>query len=242
MTLTKLAKAGTAYFTVNFGEVDSSQVGNSAIGSMTSLDCHRCTLGKRMKIHLHVSAFICTSILLFNAGILDASADIKTLTAPCEGCHGKDGASQNPTIPIIGGMSAVYIRDALAAFRDKTRLCNGGVMCQLASGISEQDARRIGIYFAGKPFVRAKQPFDAALATRGQAIQQRYCGKCHRQGGSVAQDDAGIMTGQWKPYLEQQFKEFKTGKRQIPELMKLKINKLNDDDIKALIEYFASAK
>ena len=50
------------------------------------------------------------------------------------------------------------------------------------------------------------------------------------------------MTGQWKPYLEQQFKEFKTGKRQIPELMKLKINKLNDDDIKALIEYFASAK
>lgn len=181
------------------------------------------------------------SSLLFGTAITDAdAADITNLTAPCAGCHGKDGASQMPQFPIIGGLSALYISDALAAFRDKTRLCNGGIMCQLADGISEQDAKRIGEYFAGKPFVRAKQSFDAELAKRGKAIQQRHCGKCHRDGGSLAQDDAGIMAGQWKPYLQQQFREFKSGQRLMPEMMKPKIDKLSDEDIKALIEYFAS--
>jgi len=184
---------------------------------------------------------LCLCVTLFVCTINESNAtEVTALIAPCEGCHGKDGASQNPTIPIIGGMSALYISDAIAAFRDNTRLCNGDIMCQLASNISEQDAQRIGKYFAGKPFVRAKQSFDIELAKRGKALHQRYCSKCHQQGGSLAQDDAGIMAGQWKPYLEQQFKEFKTGKRLMPEMMKPKIAKLSDDDVKALIEYFAS--
>ena len=194
-----------------------------------------------MKTHIPV-LFFCISLTFFNAGNIKAAVDTDTTTliAPCEGCHGKDGASQVPTIPIIGGMSALYISDAIAAFREKTRQCSGGVMCQLASGISEQEAQRIGKYFASKPFVRAKQAFDPALASRGEALQQHYCSKCDEQGGSLAQDDAGIMAGQWKPYLEQQFKEFKSGQRLMPEMMKPKIDKLSDDDIKALIEYFAS--
>jgi sulfide dehydrogenase cytochrome subunit len=194
-----------------------------------------------MKIHLILAMFLCLGALCFTAGTVEAdSTEITSLVGPCEGCHGKDGASQMPQFPIIGGLSALYISDALAAFRDKTRLCNGGIMCQLASKISEQDASRIGEYFANKPFVRAKQSFDAKLADQGKAIQHRYCGKCHQNGGSLQADNAGILAGQWKPYLEQQFKELKSGQRLMPEMMKPKIDKLSDADIKALIEYFAS--
>lgn len=194
-----------------------------------------------MKINIISLGFLCLAALYFTSGNVEAaSTEISVLVAPCMGCHGKDGASQIPHIPIIGGLSSLYSSDAIAAFREKTRLCDGDVMCQLASNISEEDAMRIGDYFASKPFVRAKQTFDPVLANQGKDIYTRYCNKCHQDGGSIQQDDAGILAGQWKPYLQQQFKEFKSGKRLMPEMMKPKIDKLSDADIKALIEYFAS--
>jgi len=192
-----------------------------------------------MNTHVTIPVFIWLSVMFFIAGNIEA-ADVASMTSSCDGCHGKDGASQIPQMPIIGGVSALYISDALAAFRDKTRLCNGGIMCQIAGNISEQDAKSIGEYYAAKPFVRAKQTYDANLAERGKVIHERYCGKCHQNGGSLPQDDAGILAGQWKPYLEQQFKELKSGERLMPDKMKPKIDKLTEEDIKALIEYFAS--
>lgn len=188
-----------------------------------------------------MAACLCAGTLIFNQARADANAaDINSLAAQCEGCHGKGGASQVPQFPIIGGLSALYISDAMAAFRDKTRLCMGQTMCQIAKSLSEADAERLADYFAAKPFVRATQTFDAALAERGKAIYERHCSKCHQEGGSLAEDDAGIMAGQWKPYLEEQFKEYVSGKRLMPEKMKPKIAKLNADDINALIQYFAS--
>jgi sulfide dehydrogenase cytochrome subunit len=188
-----------------------------------------------------MAACLCAGALVFaTASSTVAATDISSLAAQCEGCHGKNGASQVPQFPIIGGLSALYISDAMAAFRDKTRLCMGETMCQIAKSLSEADAERLADYFAAKPFVRAAQTFDAALAERGKAIYERHCSKCHQDGGSLAEDDAGIMAGQWKPYLEEQFKEYISGKRLMPEKMKPKIAQLNADDINALIQYFAS--
>ena len=188
-----------------------------------------------------MTACLCAGALMFTTARGDtAAADINSLAAQCEGCHGKNGISQVPQFPIIGGLSALYISDAMAAFRDKTRLCMGETMCQIAKSLSEADAERLAKYFAAKPFIRAKQPFDAAMAKRGKEVYDRYCSKCHQQGGSLAEDDASILAGQWKPYLEEQFRQFTTGKRLMPEKMKPKIAKLNTDDINALLQYFAS--
>lgn len=184
---------------------------------------------------------LCIAPLFFAAVISDAAAaDIASLTATCEGCHGKDGASQVPQIPIIGGLSATYISDAMAAFREKTRPCTGNSMCLFSKNLSEEDTKRIAEHYASKPFVRAKQSFDAALAERGKGIYSRYCNKCHEAGGSSPDDDAGILAGQWKPYLEQEFREFTSGTRLMAEKMKPKVDALSEDDIKALIEYFVS--
>jgi sulfide dehydrogenase cytochrome subunit len=168
------------------------------------------------------------------------AADIKSLAAQCEGCHGKDGASQIPKIPIIGGVSALYLSDAMAAFREKSRPCMGGTMCLIARSLSEADTERLAEYFASKPFVRAKQSFDDGLARRGKDIFAHYCNKCHQQGGSLAEDDAGMLAGQWAPYLAEQFRDYFSGKRLMPEKMKPKIEKLDKDSVKALLQYFAS--
>lgn len=206
-----------------------------------------------MKSTVRMLAHFCMGALLAGPVIpAAAAADIASLTGPCEDCHGKDGASQEAKIPIIGGFSAVYITDSMAAYRDKTRPCEeikypAGAhkgdttdMCKIAEKLSEEDTELVAEHYAGKPFVRAKQTFDADLAKRGKGIHNLECKKCHEDGGSSPDDDAGILAGQWMPYLQEQFEEYASGKRPMPEKMQPKMEKLSADDVKALIQYYGS--
>jgi sulfide dehydrogenase cytochrome subunit len=194
------------------------------------------------------------TIALLNGLLITAAAaaDVATLTQPCENCHGKDGVSQDPKIPTIAGNSSYYIVYAMQSFRDKTWPCEDvkysagphkgetSNMCKATEKLSDDDMKSIGDYYADKPFVRAKQSFDADLAKRGKGIHELHCGKCHEDGGSSPDDDAGMLAGQWMPYLEEQFKEYKAGKRPMPKKMQPKIEELSQDDIKALVQYYGS--
>lgn len=66
------------------------------------------------------------------------------------------------------------------------------------------------------------------------------CESCHKEGGSVASNDAGILAGQWMPYLEETFKEIKSGGRRVPRMMKSKFNDLDQGAVDALIHYYGS--
>jgi sulfide dehydrogenase cytochrome subunit len=181
-----------------------------------------------------------------------AAADVLELVEPCTACHGKDGASTEPDIPIIGGYSAFYMEDSMAAFREKERPCEeteiragprkGELtdMCEVAAKLSEADIERIAEYFASRPFVRAKQDFDPDKAKRGAVVHGVQCRKCHEEGGSSPDDDAGILAGQWMPYIEHQFREFASGERPMPKKMKPKFEKLSETDREDLLHYFAS--
>ncbi len=206
-----------------------------------------------MKTNTRILLFPFLGTLLAGGFVMDAAAaDIATLIAPCEDCHGKDGASEEPKIPTIGGYSATYITDSLAVYRDKTRPCEDVKypagkhkgettnMCEVAKNLSDEESGLVAEHYAGKPFVRAKQSFDAELAKVGKGIHALECKKCHEDGGSSSDDDAGILAGQWMPYLEDQFEEYTTGKRPMTKKMKPKIEKLSADDIKALIQYYGS--
>ena len=182
------------------------------------------------------------------------AADVNKLVDNCTNCHGKDGASTESDVPIIGGYSAPFISDSLAAYKKKERPCpetkyRGGDkkgqktdMCQVAKDLSEADIKQVAQYFAGKKFVRAQQKFDPALAKKGKEIHEHTCDKCHSEGGSLASDDAGILAGQWMPYLKEQFKDFKAGKRPMVKKMKPKLEKLEQADIDALVNFYGSFK
>jgi len=182
------------------------------------------------------------------------AADVGKVAEECAGCHGKDGASTESDVPIIGGYSAEYIKYALESYKKKERPCpetkvRSGAkkgtktdMCQIAKDLSAGDMKEIAQYFAGKKFVRANQKFDAALAQKGKEIHDDHCEKCHSNGGSLASDDAGILAGQWMPYLDETFKEYKSGKRPMEKKMKPKIDKLGPGEIQALINYYGSFK
>jgi sulfide dehydrogenase cytochrome subunit len=186
-------------------------------------------------------------------GIANA-ADIAKLEETCSSCHGKDGASTESEVPIIGGMSQGYIEYNLAAYQKKERPCpeakvksgpNKGKkmdMCEVTKSLSESDISQLAKFYSGKKFARATQNFDPELAKKGKSIHQQYCEKCHNNDGTDSKNDAGILAGQWTPYLKLTFEDYKEGKRHMEQKMKPKIDKLDKDGIEALLNYYASIK
>ena len=70
----------------------------------------------------NVISSLCMIIVLVVAATSNVlAADVAKLVEPCEGCHGKNGASKESEIPIIGGYSAGYITDTMVAFKNKER-------------------------------------------------------------------------------------------------------------------------
>lgn len=170
----------------------------------------------------------------------------------CADCHGKDGASTESDVPTIGGVSEQYLLDSMAAYREGKRPCPETAwragdkkrpktdMCKIAQKISVDETAKVAKDLAGKPFVRAKQKFDAAKAAAGKKVHDAQCEKCHSEGGSVAEDEAGILAGQWMPYMKETFAQYMKGARPQPEKMKVKFNALKPEEQEALLHYYAS--
>ncbi|MCX7193803.1 MAG: hypothetical protein NTY60_09330 [Proteobacteria bacterium] len=196
----------------------------------------------------------CTAMLGLALTGNTLAADTKKLVEACGDCHGKNGASTEKDIPIIGGYSAEFFKIRLTEYRNKetecpeTKIRSGSKkgqksdMCKITQDMSDADIKQIGKYFSEQKFVRAKQTANAALAKKGKEIHEENCEKCHSEGGTVASDDVGITAGQWIPYLIEAMKEFDSGKRPIAKKMKLKLEKLNQDEKDALIQYYGSFK
>lgn len=171
----------------------------------------------------------------------------------CAGCHGKDGASAEIDVPIIGGLSEQYLLDQMQAYHDNKRPCaeskfragdknrKPNTMCKIAAALGDDETAKIARELAGKPFVRAKkQATDAAKVAAGKKVHDAQCEKCHTDAGAVADDDAGILAGQWMPYMSTTFKEYDAGKRPMPVKMKAKWDKLTPAEKEALLHYYAS--
>jgi sulfide dehydrogenase cytochrome subunit len=183
-----------------------------------------------------------------------ARADVNATLETCAGCHGKDGASTSTEAPIIGGYSATYLTESLNNYKNKARPCpavkfnagaqkgQSGDMCTIAAALSDADIAAVAGALSKKPFVRAKQTPDATKAAHGKQIHERDCAKCHTDGGSVADDDAGLLAGQWMEYIRHTFEEFSSGKRPLPKKMKPKFDALSKDDLEALANYYGSFK
>lgn len=207
---------------------------------------------KKRNLHLH-SVFISLSVFLGFAWADGApAATLENQLKTCSYCHGKDGASIDSDVPIIGGYSVEFLVNNLKAYRDRDRDCpetkyrsgpdkgKKSSMCEIAKNLKDGDIHQIATYLSKKKFVHAKQKFDPVLAAKGKDIHDMYCEKCHSEGATQAKDDAGMMAGQWIPYLHQAIDEFQSGKRPIPKKMKAKLDEVTPEDINALIQFYGS--
>lgn len=174
------------------------------------------------------------------------------LAAECNDCHGDAGVSQWDDVPTIAGVDAFTASEALFAYRDKARPCVSSAwrqgdtsrpetdMCAETADLSDDEIEALADHYAKLPFVPAKQDFDAALAGNGKAIHDAKCDRCHSDGGSNPDDEAGILAGQWKAYLQQAFAQYRNGERDQLDKMKDELDSLSDEDVTALVHYYAS--
>ena len=177
-----------------------------------------------------------------------AQADVAATAESCNECHGVAGLGADKGVPNIAGLSEYYHADQLYFYRDGDRPCvdvdapGGGTtnMCTIVADMSDEDIDAIAAHYAEMPFAPAAQAFDAALAEAGKAIHERDCEKCHTDGGSNIDDDAGILAGQWMPYMDMVFKMYMAGERSQDDQMKKKMDALSEDDLKALLHFYAS--
>lgn len=197
-----------------------------------------------------ISIAISLTLGLFASAAM--AGDLDSIVADCNGCHGDNGVSQWTDVPTIAGVPEFVHSDALYLFRDEARPCSESqykqgdtskaatTMCAVTADLSDEQIDEIAAYYAGLPFVAAKQDFDAALAEAGKGVHEAQCDRCHSEGGSNPEDEAGILAGNLMGYLEAQLAAYRAGEREQPAKMEEKVNALSDDDVKALVNYYAS--
>lgn len=190
-------------------------------------------------IVLSVSLLLCSVSLL--------ASDIVSLVHLCESCHGKDGNSTQPDVPIIAGFSYEGFLNTIDVFRANERIALAyhkpgepeTVMNVIAQALSDEDVEALADYFSKRPFRPAKQAVDKELASRGEILHKQKCERCHRNNGAEPVEDAAILAGQWTPYLRRQFVNIKSGKRMVPRTMLRRVRDLPEEDIEALLNFYA---
>ncbi|MCK5897028.1 MAG: cytochrome c [Cocleimonas sp.] len=173
-----------------------------------------------------------------------SGASASMLADTCAGCHGVNGVSKGPAMPSIAGMSAEYLTTVLQAY--KSGEAASTIMQRITKGYSDEELAQVAEVYSKKTAAKAGQEFDEKLAKKGKKLHDKYCEKCHSEGGTLAEDEAGFLGGQWTPYLQATLTDFNAGTREMPKKMKKKMKKLmkkeGDDGIKALMNYYASQK
>ena len=171
-----------------------------------------------------------------------ATPSASMLANTCAGCHGTNGSSVGPASPTIAGISVDYFIETMEAYKKAERPST--IMSRIAKGYTEEEIKLMAKFFAKQAFVRQPQNFDAKLAKKGKKIHKKYCEKCHEDGGTSSEDDAGILAGQWQPYLRFSMLDFTSGNRVMEKKMKKKMKSLQDDHgdagVDALIHFYSS--
>jgi len=189
-------------------------------------------------------------MLLIGSNIL--LAEVPEYIKNCMDCHGENGVSTESDMPTISGASSEFIEMAMFTYKDELRPAaqskyrrgdterESTDMKKIADALSDEQIKALADFFASKPFVAAKQEFDASLVNSGKKVHDKKCKKCHEDGGSSSEDDSGILAGQWTPYLRQSMKEFRDGSREMEKKKKKRINKLSEKEWEALLAFYAS--
>jgi cytochrome c553 len=168
-----------------------------------------------------------------------------TLTEPCAACHGQDGMGHGrPLIPIIAGMPAAHIEEAIYAYVDGARECvRIQEMCETVSALSEDEVTALANHYAAMPRRASAEAFDPTLAKEGEALHASRCAMCH-----LRPDDEDValglgipLHGQRKEYIRFAIEAYMQGERlSLLDGMAEEIRVLKPGELSALVNYYAS--
>ena len=180
--------------------------------------------------------------LIFNSVTWANESNLSLLVGNCIGCHGPNGSSLGPATPTIAGMDDETFIEAMEEYKDDGRPST--IMGRIAKGYTEADIKAMADYFSKQPFVRTPQQFDADQAKQGQKLHNKYCEKCHEDGGFTDEDGSSVLAGQWMPYLQFSLADFHSGDRHMPKKMKRRLQKMikanGEESLEAIVHFYGS--
>jgi cytochrome c553 len=185
-----------------------------------------------------------TSVVLalgaaFIAGSLAHADDIKDKVEVCKGCHGDNAVSQMENIPSLAGQLDQYIQWQLVYFRSGAR--KNEQMQPVVEGMTNEDVRNLGAYFAALPPFKADKDDNPDLSAKGQqSAAGRRCVSCHGDNFAGTKAVARIA-GQREDYLAKTLHDYKSSARNGgPQgVMSDVAYPLSDEEIEALAHYLA---
>jgi sulfide dehydrogenase cytochrome subunit len=180
-----------------------------------------------------------------SAASAGGTASASMLSSTCNGCHGMNGNSAGPASPTIAQM------EETAFFETMKQLQSGEmystIMGRIARGYTDEELHLMAGHFAAQKFIPAKQAFDEAAAKKGAKLHDKYCEKCHEDGGKPLEGEDevySLLAGQWLPYLTYAMEDFREGRREIPKKMKKRLDKLikkeGEEGLAAVSAFYAS--
>jgi len=182
-----------------------------------------------------------TNLLLICIGALfSSSAYSDTLYSACYGCHGPAGVSEGKHMPSIAGLNFRYFYTTMQAFRKDRR--NSTIMGRIAKGYRSSQLQRMALFFGSQPWTGRQGDVDLASAQRGKELHSEYCEKCHKQNGHFQDKETPPLAGQARGYLLYQMTDYRVAATAMPQppLMQERLEKLSDEDLVALSEFYAS--
>ena len=186
-----------------------------------------------------------------SAGEGDAKAG-KTKSELCQGCHGPNGISVDPTtFPNLAGQYAGYIFKQVQDFQLGNRV-NDTMTAMAATVTSRQDIKDIAAYFSSQKQMKGK-PSGSKLAKEGEQLFHHgnkklgtygACIRCHGKNGKGNSPTISlfpVIGGQQKAYLIKQLKDLRAGRRTNDPagMMGMVAKGLSDHEIQAVADYLS---
>jgi cytochrome c553 len=168
------------------------------------------------------------------ASAAEEAARGESLAYTCHGCHGipnYKNAYPTYSVPKLGGQHPLYLANALKAYASGER--PHATMHSQAATLSDEDRTNIAAYVSG-----------TAATSNGEVVgtpppSTQTCVSCHgTDGAKTIGADYPILAGQYRDYLVQALKDYKSGKRKNPVMAGI-ITAVNEKDFEAIAEFFS---
>jgi len=157
----------------------------------------------------------------------------------CKGCHGLDGRSGAPAIPHLAAQHEHYLLAALKAYKEGKRV--HAALREIASHMTDADARNLSAYFASLPPIQAagaKDPAALSPYEHGKSLA-KACAKCHGEDGNSRIAGTPSLAGQQPHYLVVAIQEYLNRERKAAPMHGL-LPGLTKLDMESLALFFAS--
>ena len=101
----------------------------------------------------------------------------------------------------------------------------------------------MALYFGTQLWTGKQGVSDLQSALRGRDLRREYCEKCHKQNGHFQDKETPPLAGQARGYLIYQMSDYRVAATAMPQppLMQDRLEKLSDEDLVALGEFYASS-